>query len=318
MTLIVDWLLIYWVCAEPLSPLHKMMINKKLSCGTEYSLGLSCFRQVVTNSWNNQYRPIRFLCNGNVVLCSSDAVSQCANIMLAWLKGKTVWKCVVSWRSCDSEINRKIRTADRPCCCCSVWSRELNSQWDVTVRVTSCSWCVIAPPCGSERLMSWWQPAANQSPIFSQTEIQRIMPISWNIDCWYWFIIRADRVFISVSAETQMDSDLKQCVCPPSPLHKHVLIQCSWLWTARSRFCVLTLVSGLNCEEALQSTGEAFRCCQSGDSWGLMSPAGWLFCCLLGLSAGLDKNCWTDFHKTWMEDGSRPRKDLINLWCWST
>lgn len=47
MTLMVDWLLIYWVCAEPPSPLHKIMINKKLRCSTEYSLGLSCFCQVV-------------------------------------------------------------------------------------------------------------------------------------------------------------------------------------------------------------------------------------------------------------------------------
>ena len=35
---------------------------------------------------------------------------------------------------------------------------------------------------------------------------------------------------------------------------------------------------------------------------------------LVGLSAGFHKNYRTDFHKTWMEDGSRPRMDPINFW----
>ena len=127
------------------------------SWGAAQSIHWDSDGEVLTNSWNNQYRPIRFFCNGNVVHCYSEAVSQCANIMLAWLKGKTVWECV-SWQSCDfPQINRMIRTADRPCDCCSVWSRELNSQWDVTVWATSCSWCVTAPPCGSERTKSWWE-----------------------------------------------------------------------------------------------------------------------------------------------------------------
>lgn len=35
------------------------------------------------------------------------------------------------------------------------------------------------------------------------------------------------------------------------------------------------------------------------------------------LSAGKHKNYWTDLHDTWMEDGSRPRIDPVNFWCWS-
>ena len=37
--------------------------------------------------------------------------------------------------------------------------------------------------------------------------------------------------------------------------------------------------------------------------------------CFAGLSAGLHENYGTDFRVTWMEDGSRPRMDAINLLC---
>ena len=35
--------------------------------------------------------------------------------------------------------------------------------------------------------------------------------------------------------------------------------------------------------------------------------------CLVGLSAGLHKNYWPVFYKTWVEDGSQPNIDTINL-----
>lgn len=38
-------------------------------------------------------------------------------------------------------------------------------------------------------------------------------------------------------------------------------------------------------------------------------------CLLVGLSAGWHKNFWMDFHKTWMEEESRPRMDPMNFWC---
>lgn len=41
------------------------------------------------------------------------------------------------------------------------------------------------------------------------------------------------------------------------------------------------------------------------------------FCLFVGLSAGLHKNYWTDFHETGMEDGSRPRIDPFYFWCGS-
>ena len=37
----------------------------------------------------------------------------------------------------------------------------------------------------------------------------------------------------------------------------------------------------------------------------LLHFAGWL----VGLSTGLHKNSRTDFHQTWMEDGSQPKID---------
>ena len=37
--------------------------------------------------------------------------------------------------------------------------------------------------------------------------------------------------------------------------------------------------------------------------------------CLFGLSAGLHKNYWTDFHKSWMVDGSWLRTDPVNFCC---
>lgn len=40
-------------------------------------------------------------------------------------------------------------------------------------------------------------------------------------------------------------------------------------------------------------------------------------CWLAGLSVGLHKNYWTDFHKTWVEDVSKSSKDPINFWCGS-
>ena len=38
-------------------------------------------------------------------------------------------------------------------------------------------------------------------------------------------------------------------------------------------------------------------------------------CWLVGLSAGLYKNCLMDFDVTWMEDGFCPRIGPINFWC---
>ena len=35
--------------------------------------------------------------------------------------------------------------------------------------------------------------------------------------------------------------------------------------------------------------------------------------CLVGLSAGLNKSCLMDFHKTRIEDVSQPRKDPVNF-----
>ena len=40
-----------------------------------------------------------------------------------------------------------------------------------------------------------------------------------------------------------------------------------------------------------------------------------LVCWFVGLCAGWHKNYWTDFYKTWMEDGSRPRLDPNKFWC---
>ena len=36
-------------------------------------------------------------------------------------------------------------------------------------------------------------------------------------------------------------------------------------------------------------------------------------CPFVGLSAGLHNNVWTDFSETWIESGSQPRIDPINL-----
>ena len=37
------------------------------------------------------------------------------------------------------------------------------------------------------------------------------------------------------------------------------------------------------------------------------------FAWLVGLSAGIYKNCWNNFHKTWMEEGCRPRIDHVTF-----
>ena len=38
-------------------------------------------------------------------------------------------------------------------------------------------------------------------------------------------------------------------------------------------------------------------------------------CELVGLWSRLHKNCWTDFHETWMEEGSLSGINPINFWC---
>lgn len=38
-----------------------------------------------------------------------------------------------------------------------------------------------------------------------------------------------------------------------------------------------------------------------------------VFWLLVGLSAGLQENLWTDVNKTWLEDGSKPRVDFVNF-----
>ena len=38
------------------------------------------------------------------------------------------------------------------------------------------------------------------------------------------------------------------------------------------------------------------------------------FTVLVGLSAGKHKDNWTDFHETWIEDGSQPRSNWTNFW----
>lgn len=63
--------------------------------------------------------------------------------------------------------------------------------------------------------------------------------------------------------------------------------------------------------------GDWFNRLQEEECSVLASLKRYIFICVCLLYVGLHKNCWTDFHETWMKDGSRPWRDRIKFSCGS-
>ena len=195
--------------------------------------------------------------------------------------------------------------------------------------------CVCVCVCVSCRWVSTRSPCA-------ATERRRRSLRSWcSWRATRWITATLSQVLMVLLRSTRRDWTLLECLfctepltLPPPPPPRQVCRAAGCfltLWRKATWWCLRVTTSRTGCcgsrpciEPPDSPTNRSRR--RRTKTWtaeeesrnqrrpSVGSDSLWCVCWFVGFSAGWHKNNWTDSHRTWMEDGSRPRIDPNDFW----